>query len=188
MATKNELTFDRLTARISGIEKQMAYATSVALNETAKDVKKGVERQLNKDIDRPTPFTQKAFFISYAKKTKLKAIVGIRPIQAKYLGKQIEGGTGDQSFSIIPKLKARNKYGNLPRNKLSKLKAQGKTFKSDGVIKQRLKKSVKDLAFVGKRATYKKRFKFFERAETTFKKTYARNMQQAVRKALATAR
>lgn len=178
----------RLTNYTGEIKKQMAYATSLAINETAKDIKKGVERQLNRDIDRPTPFTQKAFYISYSNKRKLKATIGIKPIQAKYLGKQIEGGKGDKPFSLIPKQKVRNKYGNLPRNKLSKLNAQGKTFKANGVIKQRLKKSVKDLAFVGKQATYKKRFKFFERGKKTFDSTYQLNMQSAIRKAIATAR
>lgn len=174
----------------ANIEKQIAFATSVALNKTAVQVEKSLVVQLKRDIDRPTPFTQKAFKVNRSNKRNLQASVQIKPIQASYLAKQITGGTRTNETIIIPRKKQRNKYGNLPRNKLKRLRDQGKTFKEGNVIKQRLKRSVKPLAYVpeGRKATYKKRFDFFGRAEKTARSRWQANMKSAMRKALATAR
>lgn len=171
------------------IEKQVAYASVLAANSIAADVKTGVERQLKTDIDRPTPFTQKAFKVTRANKTTLAATVSIKPLQANYLKYQIEGGTRRAKSLVIPRKKAKNKYGNLPKGKLSKLSSQGKTYVADGLVIQQMKTKTKPLAYLTKKsATYKQRFKFFERGHSTAKKVAKLHVKSAIRKALATAR
>ena len=90
---------------------------------------------------------------------------------------------------MIPRKGAKNKYGNLPRGKLSKLSSQGKTYVADGLVIQQLKTKTKPLAYLTKKsATYNKRFKFFERGQSTAKKVAKMHVKSAIRKALATAR
>jgi len=171
------------------IEKQAKFASVLAANEIAKDVQLGVGRQLKADIDRPTPFTTKAFKVNRANKTTLTSSVEIKPIQAKYLKYQIKGGTRSAKALVIPRKKAKNKYGNLPRGKLSKLKAQGKTYIADGLVIQQMKTKTKPLAYLtNKSAVYKKRFEFFERGHSTAKKVANRRFKEALRKALSTAK
>lgn len=171
------------------IEKQIEFAAVLAANAIAKDVEIGVGRQLKSDIDRPTPFTSKAFKINRANKKTLSSSVEIKPIQAKYLKYQIEGGTRSGETVLIPRKSVANKYGNMPRNKLSKLKQQGKTYVANGVVIQKMARKVKPLAFFApKKAQYKKIFKFFERSHSTAKKVASRNFMQSLRKTLATAK
>lgn len=181
--------FDKFVDKaFKNIEKQITFAATIAANNIAKDVKVGVERQLKSDIDKPTPFTQKAFKVNRANKKTLTSSVEIKPIQAKYLKYQIEGGTRRNQTVVIPRKKARNKYGNLPRGKLGKLAAQGKTYIANGLVVQQLKTKTKPLAFLTDKADYKKRFKFFERARSTAKQVAGRHIKSAIRYALATAR
>ena len=172
----------------SKIEKQVEYAAVLAANAIAKDVEKGIGRQLKTDIDRPTPFTTKAFKINRANKKTLSSSVEIKPIQAAYLKYQIKGGRRSGKNMLIPKKGAQNKYGNLPRNKLKNLKAQGKSYIADNLIIQQMKTKTKPLAYITKKANYKPIFKFFERGHSTAKKVASMRFKQALRNALATAR
>jgi len=187
-----EQDIKRLIKNIKNVErKQVPFAASVALNKTAEQVKTGIERQLKKDIDRPTPFTQKAFKVNRSTKTRLISSVEIKPIQAKYLRYQIEGGSRrgtKDSPVIIPRKGQQNKYGNLPRGKLSKLKSQGKSYISNNVAYQRLKKSSKPLAYFASKASYTKRFKFYERGHSTAKKVIVKNFKEALKNAIRTSR
>ncbi len=70
------------------IEKQVEFASVLAANAIAADVKTGVERQLKADIDRPTPFTQKAFKITRANKRTKTATVSIKPVQVKSIAER----------------------------------------------------------------------------------------------------
>lgn len=176
---------------IKGFEKQLPYATKLAIDETLKSVKKAVEEQLNKDIDRPTPFTKKAFQLTRAKKTALYGSVSIKPIQAEYLQYQIKGGkrkAKSKSPVIIPRKTQRNKYGNLPRGKLKKIKSRGKLIVKNGVALEALKTKLKPIAYFASEARYKKRFSFYERAAVTARKHFPVNMVQAAEKAMRTAR
>ena len=190
LTAKGQSELDRLMKSMDGLFKQSIYATSQALNETAKDVKKGVERQLNKDIDRPTKFTQSAFKINHSNKKTLKASVEIKPIQAKYLKYQIEGGTRRAKTIIIPRKKAQNKYGNLPRGKLNRLSQAGKSYKAGGLVVQVLKTKEKPLAYMSSKGTakYKKLFKFYERGRKVAQKVFGKHFSEQLVKAISTAR
>ena len=49
-------------------KKQIPFATSVAINNTLFDLKKEMAKQMDKKLDRPTPFTKRGFFIKKAKR------------------------------------------------------------------------------------------------------------------------
>ena len=52
-------------------KKQMPFAAATAINDTLKQVVKAEQMQIVKRLDRPTPFTVKAFKIKWAKKHAL---------------------------------------------------------------------------------------------------------------------
>ena len=170
------------------IEKQIEFAALLTANAITEDVKTGVERQLKSNIDRPTPFTKKAFRVKRANKKTLAATVEIKPVQAKYLKYQIEGGTRRNEPVVIPRKRAANRYGNLPRGKLNRLRQQGKSFIADGLVLQKMKRKNRPLAFLADEAKYKKRFKFFERARGTANKVAQKRYSESIKYALSTAR
>ena len=174
------------------VAKQAPFAISVALNETAKDVKKGVERQLVQDIDNPTPFTKKAFTVARSTKKNLESAVFVNPIQTNYLRYQILGGkrTARKGMPVlVPSASARlNKYGNIPRNKIRNLEAKDKLYKTGRRLVERMARKDRGLAYSAKSATYKKKFKFYERAKSTAVKTFPNQMRKSLTNALRTAR
>lgn len=174
----------------ASIDKQIQFATSMALNKTATQIKTSLDIQLKRDIDRPTKFTQNAFKIKWSSKRNLESSVEIKPIQAKYLKYAIRGGTRKDETVVIPRKSQQNKFGNLARNKLKRLKAQDKSFIQDNIIFQKLKKSVRPVAYLpqGQTATYKKRFDFYGRAKSTAKGRLNKNMSRAMKNAIATAK
>lgn len=58
--------------------KQIPFATAVALTNTAKAVGKQLTQEMARNFDKPTPYTLKSTFVSPAKKSDLKAIVGLK--------------------------------------------------------------------------------------------------------------
>lgn len=113
-------------AYLRGMHKQVTYATSRALNGTAKRVVDAMPEEIRQAIDEPTPFTQKGVgVLSYANRNKLEAIVGFRKIQAAYMLWQIEGGTytpGNKGLRLPSAVKL-NQYGNIPKGVIAGLLA-----------------------------------------------------------------
>ena len=97
-------------------KKQIPFATSVAINNTLFDLKKEMAKQMDKKLDRPTPFTKRGFFINKAKKNLLVGVLLMKDIVANYMQYQIEGGTRNTGKRIpVPyQPNARlNKFGNI---------------------------------------------------------------------------
>ena len=64
--------------------KQVPYATSLALNNTAKDVIKAEQDEMRRVFDRPTPFILRGLRVTkYAKKTDLQAEVGFKDVYGR---------------------------------------------------------------------------------------------------------
>jgi hypothetical protein len=129
--------------------KQIPFATSVALNETAKDVQAATYDQFRKSFDRPTPIVMKSLRIKYAKKTDLTAMVFMKDkglggknanSMAEILGHEFSGGsrihkkiefvlqqwkfisTGEY---VVPGAAARmDKYGNMSRGQIVQILSQ----------------------------------------------------------------
>jgi len=80
--------------------KQLAFATSQALNSVAFDARTSVNSSTRQYFQSPTNFTQKAFFVERSTKTTLQAIVfaeaGAGRDRARYLRFGIHGGTRPQ--------------------------------------------------------------------------------------------
>lgn len=93
--------FDKAISEINGIaQKQLPFATALALTNTAKDVKAGLVREMARVFDRPTKFTLNSLYIKPAKKrdTNISAEVYLKDEvfkgtpASKYLAAQIDGG------------------------------------------------------------------------------------------------
>lgn len=127
-----------LKAFTKGLDKiqrqQLPFATSLALNQTAEFMAVNLNNDTRKYLDRPTPFTQRAFTIKRSSKRNLTALIFAKPAQAEYLKWQIKGGTRRPKGRAIPlpttepeNIKL-NRYGNMPRNVIKRLSARPDTF------------------------------------------------------------
>jgi hypothetical protein len=184
---------------------QIPYAISLAVNQTAQDIATEVTNEMPKHIDKPTPFTMKAYVNASGKwkgkranKRDLTAIIQAGQIQAEYLAFQVYGGTRKpkKTAILVPTLKApRNQYGNLSRANLKKYaQPTGKLFhagakenKEPGVYRNN-KKTIEMLAAYELETQYEPRFPIYKIAESRARQVIERNVYQSIQKALATAR
>lgn len=115
---------NKLKAEINGMQKQVRFAASKALNAVGKKVSEAMPAEIERALDRPTPFTKRAVrVLDYAKKTKLLVTVGVAPIQEKYLKYAIDGGTrnpGPAGLKLPSAIKL-NEFGNVPKGLIKQL-------------------------------------------------------------------
>ena len=111
-------------------QKQLPFAMMMAINDTAADVKRSEERQMERQFDRPTPFTKRGVYVKRSNKSNLTATIGMKRVQGEYLKLQASGGIRK------PKRKAlvigvglrRNKYGNIAKGAVKRAETKGNTF------------------------------------------------------------
>ena len=187
----------KATAKLRGAQrKQIPFAVAKALSDTAWDVAKEEARQMPMKLDRPIPFSVKAFGVIRATKAKLVATVFIKPIQAAYLKFQIDGGTRRPKGKAltVPVGQRLNQYGNLPKGKVKALLADPRNFsgviKGVGGIWQRQKKGgVKLLVAWEQTAQYEaNRFPFYKIAAGKAKAVIGNNLRRAIDAALRSAK
>ena len=133
---------DEVRRRLSGLEKQVNFAASKALNDTAREVRKAIPAGLRRSLDRPTPFTagEGATFVKPAKRDNLTAEVLFKDRQASYLRYQVEGGVrapGSRGIKLPGNIQL-NAFGNIPRGTIDKLKAAAKDGKFTATVAKRL--------------------------------------------------
>lgn len=180
--------------------RQMPYAVSVAINDVLKDIKRNSEKRLRRQLDRPTPFTLKAFGIRYANKRSLTGTVFVKDAQTKYLKWAEDGGSRKPKGRAIavPVKQRLNKYGNMPKGALKRAIAKPTVFTgapkgrpgAPGVY-QRLGKDnskLKLLASFEPVARYKPRLGFKTGARRTAKARLPGALYRALTKAIANAR
>lgn len=134
------------------VERQVPFATSKALNSTARHVKRSVDEAILRVFDRPTPYTQRALRVTYATKARLEAYVGFKDAAGKgvsanqYLWPQVHGGGRRQKRSekalsnvglpggyAIPGAGAQiDAYGNMSRGQIIKLMSYLQAFGEQG--------------------------------------------------------
>jgi hypothetical protein len=201
-----ESNLNELTKRLTRIQKeQVPFATSMALNNVANDVANAITVQMGKYLDNPIPFTLKAYqsrpnSFKGEKATKRKLYADIIPgkIQAEYLKLQIEGGVRlpKQTAILVPtRFAPKNKYGNVPRARRKKLIAgEGGYFtagqrenKTPGIY-QRTSEGLRPMAFYVERAEYKPILPIDKIAGGVVKNRFGLRFDQALKRALATAR
>lgn len=122
-----------LSNQLRTIRKQIPFATAQALTSTVRKIENAQKVALQRNLESPTPFTVKSIKSRGAHKSDLRAKVFVMNIAAEYLTPFEEGGVHKLNGSALlnPKNIKLNKYGNLPRNKLSSLKAKDNTFIGD---------------------------------------------------------
>lgn len=86
----------RVEAWSAALLKQLPFATSKALNDTAFDARTSLSGATRQYFDRPTSFTQKGFGVERSSKRNLEVIVGTEAKRARYLRTQITGGPRSQ--------------------------------------------------------------------------------------------
>ncbi|MBI6191823.1 hypothetical protein [Providencia rettgeri] len=125
MATLNDLS-----NQLKIIRKQIPFATAQALTSTVRKIENAQKVALQRNLESPTPFTVKSIKSRGARKSDLRAKVFVMNTAAEYLTPFEAGGVHKLNGSALlnPKNIKLNKYGNLPRNKLSSLKAKDNTF------------------------------------------------------------
>jgi len=134
------------------IQRQAPYATSLALNRTAKAVHETLQQEILKDFDRPTPYTQRALRTVRATKQRLEAYVGFKDATGKgisanqYLWAQVHGGSRSQKRSekalrkaglpgdfTVPGAGAElDQYGNMSRGQVVRLLSYFEAFGEQG--------------------------------------------------------
>lgn len=138
--------------------KQLPFATSVALNNTAKLAQEDIKIEMGRVLDRPRPYTLGGTFVRPSTKHVLEAIVGLKDQAAsgraagKYLQAQVSGGarrtTGYElaltklgalppGWRALPAEGAKlDRYGNLNQGQLTEiigaLKSGARVFKGKG--------------------------------------------------------
>ena len=154
----------KLTKHLSFIQKQQVpFATSNALNAVAFDARSAVQKALPQRLDRPTKGLINSVQVDKSKKKHLIARVGFAgkgfgktkwtDTPALIMARLISGGLRKPRGRaiIVPVVKniKLNKFGNLPRTKISKLLAKpqryfsGKPKGRDDGVYERIKKKGK---------------------------------------------
>ena len=121
-----------VSGMISGLNdlarQHVPYALARALTQTAQDIKQALPDALDQQLDKPTPFTKRGWFVRAAKKTNLVAVIGAMDRQAEYMAWQVNGGEQSPRRRVhrLPATVQLDAYGNLPRNTMSRLIAAAK--------------------------------------------------------------
>lgn len=204
----------RVDDNIAAFERQMSdfarsqlpFATALALNDTAAEVKDAEETEVEKALDRPTPFTRRGLFVSRASKRKLTAIVGFKDTQAAYLAFQVAGGhrAPKGRAILVPVGQRLNKYGNMPRSAVARMLKRPDVFvasQSDprtkhlrpGIYQRNSKKGRRGaapnlLVAFEDGAKYRPRLRFDHVAERRASAMFERKFMHRLEQALATAR
>ncbi len=111
-------------------QNQLPFATALALNDTIEEVDDAWKVQLDRRLDRPTPFTKRGTFRRRATKRKAVATVAFKDVQSGYLKKLVTGGQRRPKGRaiLIPVAQRVNKYGNLPKGAVARVGARSDTF------------------------------------------------------------
>lgn len=122
-----------LSNQLRTLRKQIPFATAQAMTAVVRKIEDAQKVAMQRNLDNPTPFTVKSVKSRGARKSDLKAKVFVMNIAAAYLEPFEIGGVHKLNGSALlnPKDIKLNKYGNLPRNKLSSLKGKENTFIGD---------------------------------------------------------
>lgn len=115
------------------VKEQVPKAVSIAIDQVAMAARRDMEEHILQEVDNPVAFTKKATFFSGSSKNRLPvtATVGIKDKQAEYLNYVEHGGTSAAKGTAkpVPTSKMKNKFGNIPRGKISRiLKKRSKYF------------------------------------------------------------
>lgn len=123
-------TLKDLSRQLKHLQKQIPFATAQAMTSVVRDIAAAQKVALGRKLESPTPFTVNSVGSAGARKNNLRAKVFVRDVAAEYLEPFEFGGEHKLNSQALlnPKNIKLNKYGNMPRNKLSQLKAKPNVF------------------------------------------------------------
>ncbi len=178
------------------VASQVPFATSKALNMTARDdAKPAVEGRIVTAFDNPTPFTKRGVAVRNSTRYTLVSTVFIKDIQAKYLALEETGGVRKPTKRalLMPVQQRLNKYGNLPRGSIQRALARDDTFSGTikgtaGIWKRMKSGQLKLLVRYDDQATYRPLFRFKETVKRSAIDAFPRNFATVFEQALRTAR
>ena len=195
----------QLTAHLNRIQrKQIPFATAKALTQTAKDVRESLKKALPRYLHRPTKGIINSVRSDMATKYNVTARVVFAGLgfgktawkesPAKIMRRHIKGGTRypNKRAIAVPVKQRTNKYGNLPRNKISTLLANTTKYfsgtpkgMSNAGIYERQKKKLKMLVAWEPKATYQGgRFPFKGIVKLSVAKNYRKRFERSLQDAL----
>ena len=179
-------------------QKQVPYATSVAINNTMRAVAVRATSSMRHYVDRPTPFTMRAFLSArgrfkgrYARKRHLVATLIPGKKQNEYLKYTVEGGA--QPFPKTHPTPGRtyplNQYGNLPRKSTKQKKAFFiKNKKGKTQAYRRVGKNIQHIATFHKKGRYHKTFPLYSICKKTAHRRFGMEFRKAMARAIKTRR
>ena len=181
-------------------KRQIPFATSLAINNTlealaGKGKKVGILGiQMRSKLDRPTPFTQKGFYVIRATKKNLMGILRVKDVVEKYLSYQIDGGVRSSSKKIaIPTTnKKLNSYGNIAGKRSGVVKGKNEKILTiggmTGVYKTHKGKVVDLLIAFKDKAVYTSKFPIYRIADGYINKNFNKHFKKAIDIALKSAK
>lgn len=140
---------EQVRRQLGGLARQADFAASKALNATARQVQRAIPAGLQRQLDRPTPFTtgnpdgsRASTYLQPARKDKLEVGVLFKDVQAAYLKFQVEGGIRAPKGKALrlPSAIGLDAYGNLPRGAIAKLLA---VARREGKLTKRTSQRIK---------------------------------------------
>lgn len=187
---------NQITRRLSNIQKrQIPFAASQALNDTAFAAQKELKKQARKKIDRPTKFTINAFQVRRATKRNLESAVFIEEKRWKYLQNIIKGRTQVSSRKGfgVPVNARLNKFGNIPGRAKGLIKKKNQfvaTINGKSGVYERIRKTrqVKLMVAFEKQTTHKKQINLFRIVDSIVKAKFNQFFEIRLRRAIETAR
>lgn len=122
---------DQVLGFTARIHPQFRFALSLGMNNVMRKAREGAVSLLDREIDKPTPFTRGGFFLLPARKDRLTATLGIKDKQAEYMVYQVKGGSrAPKSVALrLPATVQLNDYGNLPAGVIKQLIARAQAGK-----------------------------------------------------------
>lgn len=177
--------------------RQLPFATSVALNGTAVTIERNSAPDLERRLDRPTPFTRRGLLVLRSSKARPWADVLIRDAQARYLVWAERGGErGPKRRAIpVPVNLRRNACGNMARGAVKRAANRRDVFAPGPAsslapgLYQRLKGGALSLLVaLEPRARYTPHLAFEANAEKTARALFPIALERALRRAFASAR
>ncbi|CAL8474567.1 hypothetical protein [Caballeronia sp. S22] len=112
------------------VRRQIPFAKAQAINAVAERVRAGEQANFKETFRAPSPFTVNSVAVRKATKSNPVATVYVKPIAAKYLLPYETGGvhTLNSRALLNPKNVRLNRYGQLPRGMVAKLKGMPDVF------------------------------------------------------------
>ena len=184
--------------------KQMPFAVSRALNDTADELVKAETMEIKRKVDRPTPFTMRTWAMLRSNKARLQSVVYAKDIQAEYLSILNTGGTRSPKGKAIPipqHSSIINQYGNMPNKAIAKRYGnkskyfsgvpKGGKYSTPGLY-QRMgrggRSAIRLVASWEDKATYHAMLAFDSLADRLVKQRFEQHLRKRIAEAVETAR